>query len=193
MGNYLLALDPGSKNTGVAVVDPASLKVLAHGMNPYTLRIMTPGMWKQLQEFERFLKALQAKGCEYAIAERFQTRGIKGLSAELVGVMLGVTSSVFRGKVRYVIASQWKNAYARAGLNLKEFYLEMRPITPHQVDAALIGLWMACRLRKQPLLDRERLKGLLLAADQPTKEQLREIRKTLAAKPPKKKRRAKGA
>lgn len=173
----LLAQDPGTVNHGVAVIDPSEMTILAHGLNPYTLTMLLPGVSKQARDYENFLMALQERGCEYAIAERFQTRGLLGLSIELVSAMLGITLRAFPGKTRLVIASQWKNAYKRSGLELDQFYVEMRPITPHQIDASLMGLWMACRLRNLPLLSKKTLARLLTSADQPSKEQIRSFLK----------------
>ena len=184
-----LAQDPGSVNHGLAVIDPVSLTILAHGLNPHTLTMLMPGVGTQVASYVGLLRALKAKGCEYAIAERFQTRGIKGLSIELVSAMLGITLLEFPGKVRLVIASQWKNAYGRSGLDLDKLYVDMRPITPHQIDASLMGLWMACKLRKQPLLGEAKLKHLLLEADQPSREQLRASMKA-KVRPKKKKRKS---
>ena len=172
--NYILAQDPGSVIHGLAVVDPVSMRILAHGLNPHTITMMKKGVHEQVVAYQNLLEALKGTGCEYAVAERFQTRGIKGLSSEVVSGMLFVTMLTFPGKTRFLIASQWKQAYTRAGLDLDAFYVEMRPITPHQIDASLMGLFMACKIRRVPLLGKGVLRKLLLAADQPSVEQRRE-------------------
>jgi hypothetical protein len=95
-------------------------------------------------------------GCTHLIAERFQARGsLSGISIEVVSFMLGLAEASFANNTRFVIASQWKTAYNRSGLDLKALYKELwqKPhrITPHQIDAALIGMWIACKLRKVKL------------------------------------------
>lgn len=187
---YLLAQDPGSVNHGIAVIELSTMRIMSHGLNPWTLTMMVPGVGNQVEAYSNMLYALKRKGCRYAVAERYQTRGIKGLSSELVSAMLGITMMVFPGRSRFVIAAQWKVAYARTGLDLDAFYKEMRPITPHQVDASLMGLWLACRMRKEPLLKHDKLKRLLLSADQPSLNQLRLMRKQ-KERPGKKKRKSK--
>lgn len=166
----LAAFDPGSKNFGVAVVDPATLKILAHWLNPYTVQTLGEDKRPQIAGYKKFLRDMKRKhNCTHLIAERFQARGsLSGISIEVVSFMLGLAESSFPNSTRFVIASQWKTAYNRSGLDLRALYKELwqKPyrITPHQIDASLIGMWVACKLRKVKLPCERIIKAQLLAA-----------------------------
>jgi hypothetical protein len=153
----IAAFDPGVKNFGVAVVDPHTLKIIAHWLNPHTVQTLGDDKRIQITGYKKFLRDMKRKhGCTHMIAERFQVRGsLHGISTEAVSFMLGIAETNFPNKTRFVIASQWKTAYNRNGLDLKALYKELwqKPyrITPHQIDASLIGMWIACRLRKVKL------------------------------------------
>lgn len=148
--SLIAAFDPGFRNFGYAVIDPLRMKVIRNGMNEKTMTLLTTGKTAEVMEFKKFIRGLLNEGCKSLVAERFQSRGLMGLSVELVSFMLGIADGMFPLS-RYIIASQWKTAYGRVGIDLKELYRDLRPITPHQIDASLIGLWMACKLRSLPL------------------------------------------
>ena len=153
----IAAFDPGSKNFGVSIVDPHTLKIKAHWLNPYTVQTLGDDKRPQIAGYKKFLRDMKRKHkCTHLIAERFQARGsLSGISIEVVSFMLGLAEANFAGNTRFVIASQWKTAYNRSGLDLKALYKELwqKPyrITPHQIDASLIGMWIACKLRKVKL------------------------------------------
>lgn len=167
----IAAFDPGSKNFGVAIVDPETLKILAHWLNPYTVRTLGDDKSLQIAEYKKFLRTMRSKHkCTHLIAERFQARGsLSGISIEVVSFMLGLAEHQFSGKSRFVIASQWKTAYNRAGsVMLKDLYKDLwqKPhrITPHQIDASLIGMWVACKVRKVKLPSLRIVREQLIAA-----------------------------
>lgn len=149
----IAAFDPGVKNFGVAVVNPQTLKVVRHWLNPYTVTTLGADKKPQILAYKKFLQDMrEVHGCTHIIAERFQSRGsLFGISIEAVSFMLGLAEASFPDQTRLVIASQWKTAYNRSGLDLKALYKELwqKPfrITPHQIDASLIGMWVACRMR----------------------------------------------
>jgi hypothetical protein len=149
----IAAFDPGSKNFGVAILNPETLKIVSHWMNPYTVRTLGDGKSDQVNDYKKFLRTMRTKhGCTHVIAERFQARGsLSGISIEVVSFMLGLAEHQFPNKARFVIASQWKTAYNRNGLDLKALYKDLwqKPnrITPHQIDACLIGMWVCCKIR----------------------------------------------
>lgn len=146
--SLIAALDPGSVNHGYAIIDPIKMTVLRNGMVKDTVNMLTKGYDVQIKAYRRFLKGLKKEGCTILVAERFQSRGLKGLSVELVSFMLALGHTEFPGRTRLIVASQWKNAYGRADIDLKIMYKDLHPVTPHQIDAALIGIWLACRVRK---------------------------------------------
>ena len=168
----LAAFDPGSKNFGVAVVDPTTLKIVAHWLNPYTVQTLGDDKRVQIAAYKKFLRVMKRKhGCTHLIAERFQSRGsLSGISIEVVSFMLGLAEASFPNSTRFVIASQWKTAYNRSGLDLKALYKELwqKPhrITAHQIDAALIGMWVSCKLRKVKLPCERVIKQQLISAVQ---------------------------
>lgn len=166
----LASFDPGTKNFGVAIIDPSRLKVLKHWLNPHTVKTLGEEKRSQIRDFRKFLNVLKRKhGCTHMIAERFQARGsLNGISIEAVSFMLGLAEASFSNRSRLVIASQWKTAYNRTGLDLKALYKELwqKPhrITPHQIDACLIGLWVICKLRHVKLPSERIIKSQILEA-----------------------------
>ena len=167
----IAAFDPGSKNFGVAIVDPESLKIVAHWLNPYTVRTLGDDKASQIAEYKKFLKSMRTRHkCTHLIAERFQARGsLSGISIEVVSFMLGLAEHQFPNKSKFVIASQWKTAYNRSGdFNLKDLYRDLwqKPnrITPHQIDASLIGMWVACKMRRVKLPGLRIVRAQLIAA-----------------------------
>lgn len=157
----IAALDPGSVNHGYAVIDPISMKVVRNGMVKDTVNMLTKGYDVQIKAYRRFLKGLKKEGCTILVAERFQSRGLMGLSVELVSFMLALGHTEFPGRTRLIVASQWKNAYGRSEIDLKLMYKELHPITPHQIDAALIGIWLASRVRKLGLPNKKALENMI--------------------------------
>lgn len=83
------------------------------------------------------------------VAERYMTRGIKGSLIEMVAIMIGAVFGIYHRKMafRFIIAAEWKNQANKIG-NLKAFYKEAKKfgVTPHQVDACFIGIYVAHRL-----------------------------------------------
>jgi len=76
------------------------------------------------------------------VAERFQSRGLKGSLVESVNLMLGVILGTYRERsVRLITAATWKNRFQKAHeVDLKNVY-KVCGAQPHQLDATLIGLW----------------------------------------------------
>lgn len=155
----VLANDPGTRSYGFAVIEARSVgganprlefKVLEHGLVENTIRGLKDGQ-ETKSESRSYMRVMNELIQEYSpnlwAAERFSTRGIKGMTIELVCLMLGVVLGRFNHLAfRYVIAAQWKNEANKAG-DLKEFYKAFRKekITPHQVDACMIGIYCAHR------------------------------------------------
>jgi hypothetical protein len=153
----LLACDPGTANFGYAIVEaviedgkcPAQFKVLRYGKLNCTVRQLTGSMSDNIGMYIATIKFLMQEYPELngAILERFQTRGIGGPTIELVSLMIGITSTFFYEKdlpVKAIIASQWKQSCSRSGIILEDLYARYKDLvkaTPHEVDAALIGLY----------------------------------------------------
>ena len=148
----ILAFDPGSNNFAWSVLDvsrPFSVKLLGTGMLKNTVKELTGCVRQQYDDFIFEVSALCIEyEVDHIIAERFMHRpGIKGLTMELVGQMLGIllTKWIEWGKepesMKLITASQWKNEWNRFS-DLKAFYDKVG-CTVHQVDSIGIGLYGA--------------------------------------------------
>lgn len=140
----ILGIDPGSTNQGIACIRYNRVKhrmrVLANATMSHPLNVMKG------KEFQTALATCVAEidhwvqhfGATVIVAERFQSRGLKGLTIECVSAMLGALAMKYP-IVRVLPASQWKNAYQRLyEIDLKDMYKVVRTV-PHQLDATLIA------------------------------------------------------
>lgn len=75
------------------------------------------------------------------ILERFQARGLRGgTTSEVVSIMIGaITMHYIHLPTRLVTAATWKNPFQKKHGKLTEMYKQCP--TPHQLDAALIGVY----------------------------------------------------
>ncbi len=144
-GWSILSLDPGSSNFGIscsALIDGQPV-LKANGLlqNPIKqLKSDLAGQRKRfLQEIDYWITSF---GCKAIVAERYQARGIRGNSGELISLMMGIILQRYRKlDVQLITAAQWKNDWHRQyDFNLKDVYKACRT-TPHQLDATLIGLY----------------------------------------------------
>lgn len=142
----LLSFDPGSVNMGCSLLEinrsTKSISVLADAVLMHPLHDIK--RFRQEQSlFISEVKSWIEKGKPDAIiAERFQSRGLKGLTIECVCMMLGLLSMLDL-PVLYITAATWKNRYQkRFKIDLREIYKEIQ-IAPHQLDSALIGCFGA--------------------------------------------------
>lgn len=142
----LLSFDPGSVNMGCSLLEinrsTKSISILADTVLMYPLHDIK--RFRQEQSlFISEVKSWIEKGKPDAIiAERFQSRGLKGLTIECVCMMLGLLSMLDL-PVLYITAATWKNRYQkRFKIDLREIYKEIQ-IAPHQLDSALIGCFGA--------------------------------------------------
>lgn len=144
----VLALDPGSSNTGIAVVAvnaSGKVKVMANAVLEKPVSDLTrfgPSRTEFLAELKRWVDLYKPDGF---VAERFMTRGIQsmGTTIEMVSVMIGLLAGTYPDIPMLTIpAAQWKNAWHQRhkGSTLEETYKASRT-TPHQVDACFIGIY----------------------------------------------------
>ena len=140
----ILAFDPGSVNMGCSLLDidrsSKKIKVLANTvlMNPiHDIKQFS----KERKLFLEEISSWVAKGKPKAIvAERFQSRGLRGTTIECVCMMLGMLSMLSL-PFYFITASTWKNAYQRRfAIDLKDIYQEIN-VVPHILDSALIGCY----------------------------------------------------
>ena len=140
--HLVLACDPGSANFGIALVglSKGKVKVYANAvlMEPLNDLVDFNGKCKTfIDELDTWM-AFKPGG---VVAERFQTRGLSGPVIEQVSAMLGLIKGRYNIPVKLTIASVWKNRVQRRfNIDLKEVY-EDSSVQPHQIDAALIGVF----------------------------------------------------
>lgn len=140
----LLAFDPGSKNMGISVVSldkkTLRIKVIANSTMTYPVNNIKKIMEQRkyfINEVNSWIKRFSPMGI---IAERFQSRGLRGATVECVCIMLGMLLER-KLPVVYITASTWKNKYQRRFcVNLRDLYKKI-PTTPHQLDSCLIGCY----------------------------------------------------
>jgi len=110
----------------------------------------TPPFMDGLGNFYRTINTLMS---EYrpniVIAERFQTRGLKGTTIEAISIMLGVIALYcHRNKIQFILvtAATWKNQANRL-FKLDDFYVVGKDMgfTPHECDALIMGLYAASK------------------------------------------------
>jgi hypothetical protein len=151
----ILSLDPGTANFGYAVVDIARhpkkaksvvFRVLENGKCPSTVCTLksSPVLREEMSRFEYWLGSLVSEYEPDAVAaERFMTRGIKGPTVECVNIMIGMVTVLVPRPFKIMPAATWKNAVNRSGVDLKSAY-KLTSVSPHQLDASLIGLYTGC-------------------------------------------------
>ena len=153
----VLGLDPGTTNFGYSVVQlgvtPFRYNIVEHGMIVNPVKVLS-GMevGEKAVKFKLELARLKRKHkIDFAVAERFMTRGNGGTTIEAVGLMLGLTASVFGTEVCFTTAAVWKNNFNKHYC-LKEFYDEMKQygIVAHRIDALCIGLYGAELASEEP-------------------------------------------
>ena len=138
----ILAFDPGTKNMGISCVElvGTSPKVLANATMENPLHDIYAFMQQRdafLSEVDAWINMFEPDGI---IAERFQTRGLKGPTIECVSMMLGILGMLGL-PVMFITASTWKNKFQkRFCCDLREMY-DYINTTPHQLDASLIGCY----------------------------------------------------
>lgn len=101
--------------------------------------------------FAEVQHATHAYDIDVQIAERYMSRRMGGVTIELVNMELGVlrTLCMIQGTpLRLIPASQWKNEAGRQGIDLEDIYAKVKPVSPHEVDATMIGLYGVYSLMK---------------------------------------------
>ena len=138
----ILAFDPGSVNMGVSLVELKGNKpvVLFNATLMHPLHSIVNFKEERvafLNEVQQWIDLYKPKAI---VAERFQSRGLKGATVECVSMMLGMLSMLDL-PVLFITASTWKNKYQRKfNCNLRDVYKTILT-TPHQLDASLIGCY----------------------------------------------------
>lgn len=150
----ILACDPGSSNYGYSVLECDLAKghtpvvmIKRFGCLHNTVRDLKSNHRKQLRAYRDSLKDIvDSYGVTHIIAERYMSRRMGGVTIELVNIMIGAMLQQFLDlSTKVMPASQWKNELKRKGIDLEEVYAEYKDkkITPHAIDASMIGCYGA--------------------------------------------------
>jgi hypothetical protein len=169
----LLACDPGTRSFGLSILqftyhpnarilkNKLTFKVLENMLVQDTMKSAKQGDFnKGLVQFDAFMTEKIRKYQPDAVCgERFMNRGsLSGTASELIGYMIGTLHKIARIEglkgFRMIGASMWKNAIKRQGIILEDWYSTLvdksvKPrerLTPHQIDATLIGIYCAHQL-----------------------------------------------
>lgn len=143
----VLSIDPGKVNMGYAVIrrSKTGYKILRLGMFKNTIQDLKPKNLKPaILQFQDELNQIIDKFSVSAVAiERFVSRGLLGSLSEYICIMQGMIA--VHPKIKYynlIIPSTWKNCFNKS-YQLKLYYKEASrlKIQPHELDAALIGIY----------------------------------------------------
>jgi hypothetical protein len=152
----VVAFDPGSSNFGcfagrLRIKNDAlsGIELLDSKMLQNPIKSLGTDFKSQAdayrQEIRQFL--LKYKPAVVVI-ERFQSRGLRGTTVELVNVMIGILSEIIYNlsnegleiELKTPIASQWKNALNKH-FSLEDLYQYLPGSQLHRLDACLMSLF----------------------------------------------------
>jgi Holliday junction resolvasome RuvABC endonuclease subunit len=150
----VLSFDPGGSNFGLAVTKISKKRskylVLYSGMLKCPIKDLKGDWTAEVVAFEKEVKSIIRKfKPTHFIAERYVLRKTVtgGTTTEGISMMLGIAGLILKKiKCKLITAALWKNAIGRAfgKESLKLWYkTDVKTVcTPHQFDAALIGLYL---------------------------------------------------
>lgn len=154
----IMSCDPGSTNFGFAITKGKitevngkiriKFKTIMSGICPCPINKVkdTKDLRSKQLAFKGWFNSILAEHGVNAVGlERFQTRGLLGPLIEYVGIMTGIMLSNTEGMpLKVYPAAVWKNAVRRSTDDkewLNQLY-KVAKVQPHQVDAALMGVWL---------------------------------------------------
>ena len=153
-GLTIMGMDPGSDNFGVFVgrfngIDHLkSIEVLETRMIENPIKAITDDIQAQSELFLTELNLMIEKHKpQMIVIERYQSRGLKGLTIELVNYMIGLILARlsngyfdYRPIIKLVMPATWKNKVNRS-IDLKAMYKKYNNIESHRIDAMLQALF----------------------------------------------------
>jgi hypothetical protein len=162
----ILSLDPGSVNFAASIlrakVIDGKLVVNVVGTKMISTINNVLKAQEQANAFCNEIVELHNKyNFTHIVAERYQTRGIKGKTVECINLMLGILLNEFNDlDVTFLTASTWKNRY-NSSLDLNDLYNDLkdamastkkslRPKQVHELDCSLMGIYRLCALYNLP-------------------------------------------
>jgi hypothetical protein len=146
----VLSIDPGIVNASAAIVKMRG-DLYLRKMQILESRMLM-GVFKSLNnkdlldKFDTFIREIRQLYTKYQpdliIIERYQARGFSSHANELVPLMIAAIIQEFKGEclIQIVPPAAWKNKVNKI-LDLNTAYEEIKEyLTPHQLDAVLIGI-----------------------------------------------------
>lgn len=148
---WVVGVDPGLKNFAWCKFHFDAGRVEQCSSGQLTPVSVADDLPKQVREFDETIGALIG-GCDLVAAERFMSRGVRaGTTGEVSNMALGILmlSAVSKSiAIELITPASWKNAYNKSskayGGKLDTLY-KLCKTTPHELDAALIGLYGASK------------------------------------------------
>lgn len=162
MNITILSLDPGSHNFAASVIKNNKTGPVIVGTK--MISSLLTDVKKAQEQSELFRNEIVALYSKYKfshiVAERYQTRGIKGKTVECINLMLGVLLNEFYDlEITLLTAATWKNQYNRKN-NLNDLYLDLKDAEAkkktkdrkqiHELDCSLMGVYRMCAIQKVP-------------------------------------------
>tara|TARA_B100000700_G_scaffold88627_1_gene100006 strand:+ start:120711 stop:121289 length:579 start_codon:yes stop_codon:yes gene_type:complete len=164
MAITVLSMDPGTTNYAASILKIApsgeklKVRVVGTRLVENTIKVpadLVPESRAYISEI-RHLEHLYGP-FDLVVAERFQSRGLKGTTIEAINMMLGALAVTYPQLTIYT-ASTWKNSFNRKFENsnaLKELYEDLKELTKptpkaerltvHELDCSLMGIYHACK------------------------------------------------
>ena len=138
MAITVLSMDPGTTNYAASILKIApsgeklKVRVVGTRLVENTIKVpadLVPESRAYISEI-RHLEHLYGP-FDLVVAERFQSRGLKGTTIEAINMMLGALAVTYPQLTIYT-ASTWKNSFNRKFENsnaLKELYEDLKELT----------------------------------------------------------------
>lgn len=164
----ILALDPGTHNFAASILrgclrkDQLAVQIVGTKMIP-TIKDMKDAQSQHNRFISEIVELYNDYGFSYIVAERYQTRGIKGKTVECINLMLGIILNEFSDlDISFLTASTWKNRYNN-NLDLNDLYEDLKEAesdkkvvdrkTVHELDCSLLGVYRLCAAFGKPYFE----------------------------------------
>ena len=150
----IVSVDPGTKNYYLALYKnkkcQGTMKV-----DDLIFDLKTNNLDEQYTNYKNFWDKTLKK-VDTLVIERFQNRGIRTLSVELISFMNGILYQICCDKkidFVYLTAATWKNKFNKENplYTVDSIYERAKDygLVTHQVDAALIGLYHISKFKSK--------------------------------------------
>lgn len=149
MKTRILALDPGLDNFGFSALEISgkrTFRVVRCGMLSRRIKVLTGDLLKgeALLYRKRVNRLIRKSKPDHLVAERYVPRR-QGIANESINYMLGYILCELAStemQVDLFLAATWKVRVKKL-FDLEAFYAQFNQIPDHQIDATMIGLYLA--------------------------------------------------